>query len=75
MFLMTDINRNAVIRTADFKRGKDRVQRKRKKKKDTGFRDKLEGVKVGQKIASTGSNISREVRSWINLTSKLKKYI
>jgi hypothetical protein len=74
MFLMTDVQRsNAVIRTADFKRGRDK--RKRKKKKDTGFRDKLEGVKVGQKIASTGSNISREVRSWINLTSKLKKYI
>lgn len=71
---MTDVQRsNAVIRTADFKRGRDK--RKRKKKRDIGFRDKLEGVKVGQKIASTGSNISREVRSWINLTSKLKKYI
>ena len=73
MFLMTDINKSAVIRTANFGRGKDRV--KRKKKREGGFRDKLESVKVGQKIASTGSNISREVRSWINLTSKLKKYI
>jgi len=73
MFLMTDVKRsNAVIRTADFKRGKDK--RKRKKKKEGGFRDKLDSVKAGQKIASTGTNISREVRGWLKLANRAKDY-
>ena len=70
MFLMTDINRSAVIRTANFKRGKDK--RQRKKKREGGFRDKLDTVKAGQKIASTGTNISREVRSWLKLANRAK---
>lgn len=71
MFLMADINRSAVIRTANFARGKDKRKRK---KKEGGFRDKLDSVKAGQKIASTGTNISREVRGWLKLANRAKDY-
>jgi hypothetical protein len=60
MFLMADINRSAVIRTANFVRGKDK--RKRKKKRGINYKETKDTVKVGQKLASTGTNISREVR-------------
>jgi hypothetical protein len=70
MFLMTDINRSAVIRTANFKRGRDKV--KRKKKKGINYKETKDTVKVGQKLASTGTNISRELRGWLKLVNRTK---
>lgn len=72
MFLMTDVTGDAVIRTANFKRGKDRI--KRKKKRGINYRDTKDTVKVGQKIVSTGTNISREVRGWLKLANRAKDY-
>jgi hypothetical protein len=72
MFLMADINRSAVIKTANFVRGKDK--RKRKKKRGINYKETKDTVKVGQKLASTGTNISREVRGWLKLANRAKDY-